>query len=224
MAEINNLPDDVVDVARSLQGKLSEKVEAKLLESIGREIKGGDKGAVLQGVYLCLKFNIALPPWLVRVFCKRMERAEDCWSWDDVFGPLVPKGTKQAGREITKHRHDIWRKVRELRVKGVRGDEVFEKAAAELSLSFPRGWRTIRDIYYSGSKWQRDHFEWVTQMLDAAYQELGPEPAPEKLLVWMNSWTAEHPFQSSEKPTLIKRKTPRSTSAKSRKSERRGKR
>jgi hypothetical protein len=102
MAEINNLPDHL---ARALQGKLTEEVEAKLLESIGREIKGGDKGAVLQGVYTCLKYNIALPPWLVRVFCKRMERAEDYWSWDDVFGPLVPKGTKQAGREIKKHRH-----------------------------------------------------------------------------------------------------------------------
>jgi hypothetical protein len=206
--------DENEAVKRLLEGHLPVEVEAGVLERIGRAIKGGDTNAILHGLRLCFDLNITPPGWLTKAFCKRINKAVDYESWDQAFGRPRKKGGKEAGRELKKHAVKIWLKVRELRASGMRGDEVFREAAADLPIH--RDWQTVRDAYYDNPK-LRGFLEWAAESVEAMEQEQirGPDGAfkvsLDEYARWLVKWFEAHPApplpsSSSEKRPKIKRK------------------
>jgi hypothetical protein len=197
------------------RGLLSEENEAKILESIGRAIKGGDASQVLHGLRHCFMLGITPPRWLTNTFCKRVDHAADFYeSWDRVFGQPHKKGRKKAGRELEKYAVPIFLKIRALRASGMRGDEVYRKAAADLKIY--RDWQTIRDAYYSRSEWHGFQ-EWAIECIEAMERAQIRTPDGEVTVSedeykrWLTDWFEAHPappspLSSSEKRPKIKRK------------------
>jgi hypothetical protein len=195
------------------EGRLSEEIQAKILESIGRAIKGGDPSKVLHGLCLCYQLRITPPSWLTNTFCKRVQWAEDNYeSWDRVFGRPHKKGSKKAGRELEKHAVQIFLKIRELRASGMRGNEVYRRTAADLNIH--RDWQTIRDAYYRSGR-SHSFMRWAIECIEA--MDRGQIRDPDKVSLdefgrWLADWIETHPvpplpLSSSEKRTKIKRKT-----------------
>jgi len=205
------------DESKNLRvARLSEELEAKILQSIGREIKGGNPAAILHGLRLCFTLKITPPSWLTDAFCRRVKKAADSYeSWEPVFGRPHKKGRKKAGRELEKHAVLIWLKICELRASGMRGDEVYRRAAVDLNIH--RDWQTVRDAYYRSRGWHsflKHAVESVEAMERAQIRD--PETGEVKVSSdeferWMADWFQAHPMppllqSSSEKRPKIKRK------------------
>jgi hypothetical protein len=111
-----------------------------------REFEAGDQTVILECMFLCTWFHIEPPDWLEDAFCDRAGSPEKFETWDDAFGPPMPKGTKKAGRQEKRNWLRLARKIQVLRAKGIRGKDAYEQAAKELGLR--GGWEAIRDAYY----------------------------------------------------------------------------
>src|SRR5262249_50881107 len=106
--------------------------------------------------------------------------------------------TKKAGREEKKNWVPLALKIRELRAKGVKGQALYEQAAAELGLN--RGWEAVRDAYYGKGKHWRDAVEYGASSLEAEVREGIRSPAG-KILVsleeyeaWLKNYSKTHPM------------------------------
>jgi hypothetical protein len=128
------------------------------LERARQKFEAGDNTVILKWMFFCTANHIQPPEWLALAFCIRACSPEEFETWDDAFGPPMPKGTKRARREEIKNQIPLALKVHELKAKGVKGDRaLFEQAAKELGLA--RDWKTVRDSFYRQPEYLRDSFK-----------------------------------------------------------------
>jgi hypothetical protein len=61
----------------------------------------GDKGQILPWLDWCLSQDVQVPQWLKEAFCEAYNARRDysIKSWDDVFGPPVPKGARPENEQ-----------------------------------------------------------------------------------------------------------------------------
>jgi hypothetical protein len=137
-------------VAKELVERYRDKAE-RVFDDTRRRLESGDRSAILSSMHFCTFYRIPPPDWLATAFCDAFESCERYQTWDDAFGPPMPKGTKNARRKM--RRYDLAAKITELReVRGAAGQALYEQAATELKNEQPetelKNWQTVRDIYY----------------------------------------------------------------------------
>jgi hypothetical protein len=116
---------------------------AEILEILKQKFEGGDKSALLYAVHHCLLLKRPLPEWLRLAFLDAYEAHArfEIRSWDEVFGPPVPKSTQL---EKEKLRRLIINRVSELKAERPIDRGLFEQIGEELSMPGS----TIDSIYY----------------------------------------------------------------------------
>ena len=144
---------DVDDRTKSPSEAVVQHVN-ETLEEARRKFERGDYSVLLGTMKGCLDFGVLPAPWLVEAFCDRVGHPEEYKTWDDAFGPPLPKGTKEARRKEMKNASALREKIRALRAQNIKGQDLYERAGAELALSC--GWETVRDAYYREPKVIRD--------------------------------------------------------------------
>jgi hypothetical protein len=121
-------------------------IKNKFLVKARQRFEAGDQTVIMECMFLCMWLEIEPPDWLRDAFCDRAGGSTKFETWDDAFGPPMPKGTKKARREEIRNSIRLARKIPELRAKGVRGKNLYELAAKELG--WRGGWEAVRDAYY----------------------------------------------------------------------------
>jgi hypothetical protein len=123
--------------------KVTDEYLAEILEILKQKFEGGDKSALLYAVYHCLLMKRPLPEWLRLAFLHAYEAHArfEIRTWDEVFGPPVPKSTQL---EKEKLRRLIINRVWELRAKRPIDRGLFEQIGEQLDMSGS----TIDSIYY----------------------------------------------------------------------------
>ena len=181
------------------------------LEAARPKFERGDYTVILDTLRVCLDFGVLPAPWLVTAFCDRVRHPEEYKTWDDAFGPPLPKGTKKARRQEMKNASALISKVRALRAQNIKGRDLWERAGAELGLGV--GWETVRDAYYRQPKGIRLVSDRFHECFEALGQELSQKPTDGSfdfesfdMFGWMGNWFDAHPYQPSEKRARIKRK------------------
>jgi hypothetical protein len=116
------------------------------LEEHRRQFEAGDQTVILPCVCLCMGLRIEPPEWLEAAFRDRVWKPYNFKTWNDAFGPPMPKGIKKARREEIKNGMRLVHKVQELKKRGIKGQALFERAAKEVGLK--KGWEATRDFYY----------------------------------------------------------------------------
>ena len=170
------------------------------LEEARKEFEAGDYEVILKSMRLCARQRVQPPDWLISAFCDRVESPENFKTWDDAFGPPMPKGTKQAAREEKKSWVRLALKIRELKTRGIRGEALYEQAAKELRLG---SWQTVRDAYYRKPKNVRDMVSLAASVLEAAVREGIKQPdgqlavSLEEFEDWLIDYAGRHPPSSS---------------------------
>jgi hypothetical protein len=149
--------------------QLQNAIKNKTLEAARQKFEAGDYRVILKCMYLCTHHRVPPPDWLIDAFCDRVGSPENFETWDDAFGSPMPKGTKQAAREEKKNWVPLALKIRKLRAKGIRGQELYEQAADELKLR--AGWESVRDAYYRKPKNSRELVEFAASELEAEIRE-----------------------------------------------------
>jgi hypothetical protein len=125
----------------------TEKYVAEYFERmLKRQFEAGDKSVLLFAIHACLESRRPMPEWLRIAFFNACEAAEgfEIKSWDEVFGPPVPKGTHLK----TEKRNAA---LRFLIVKRVQAEKpidkgLFDKIGQELNP--PLSGTTVSEIYY----------------------------------------------------------------------------
>jgi hypothetical protein len=128
---------------------------AGVLEILKQKFEGGEKPALLFAVYHCLLLKRPLPEWLRLAFLDTYEAHArfEIRSWDEVFGPPVPKGTQlltEKKRRLVIER--VWELKRENPKTAIdRG--LFEKIGEEQGMSGS----AAEGLYYDErSQWLRE--------------------------------------------------------------------
>lgn len=175
--------------------ELQNTIRNITLEAARQQFEAGDYSVILNCMYLCTYYRVQPPDWLIDAFCDRVERPENFKTWDDAFGPPMPKATKQAAREEKKNCVRLAHKIRKLRAKGIRGQALYEQAADELKLR--GGWQAVRDAYYRRGKNFRHMREYAASLGEAQVREKISSPNG-KLLVSLEEYEAwlEHYFKA----------------------------
>jgi hypothetical protein len=182
----------------SFEEFVQDTIKNITLEAARQEFEAGDHRVILNCMYLCTWHRVQPPDWLIDAFCDRVEAPENFETWDDAFGPPMPKGTKKAGREGKKNWVPLALKIRKLRAKGIRGQTLYEQAAHELGLR--GGWEAVRDAYYRKPKNFRDMLEYGAESLEAAVRERIRSPdgrvlvSPEEYEAWLRNYSKTHPI------------------------------
>ena len=177
---------------------LQNAIKDKTLEAARKKFEAGNYRVILNCMYLCTSCRVQPPDWLRDAFCDRVGAPENFETWDDAFGPPMPRGTKRAGREEIKNWVPLVLKIRELRARGIRGQALYEQAAAELHLR--RGWEAVRDAYYRKSKNWREIVEYSVSSLEAQVREkiLSPKGqllvSQEEYVAWLENYMNTHPY------------------------------
>jgi hypothetical protein len=170
--------------------KMQDIIQNRTLEIARQEFEAGDYKVILTCMLLCTRFSIQPPVWLAEAFCDRVGRPEDFETWDDAFGPPMPRGTKRARRQEIKDWLPLALKIHELRAKGIRGQALYEQAAKV----FSGKWETVRDCYYRQPKYIRSLAEGVFRFREALVREkiLSPDGhclvSPEEHEFWMENY------------------------------------
>src|SRR5262245_36627819 len=123
----------------------TDKHVAEVLEILKAKLEHGDKSALLNAIYHCLLLKRPLPEWLRLIFLDLYEAHARLAlrSWDEVFGPPVPKGTHlETEKRKAELRPLVLERVRESGLPIDRG--LFEKIGEELGMPGS----TIDDLYY----------------------------------------------------------------------------
>jgi len=158
---------------RPFTGEISEEVQQLIkqsVESTHQKLEAGDYSVILSGMWLCTYFRIQPPRWLVDALGERILEPAKFKTWDEAFGPPMPRGTKKARREKELTRVPLALKIQQLRAKGVRGQALYEQANAELGLG-SRSWEAVRDAYYLDPKKFRNVWEAFFNIISAAKRE-----------------------------------------------------
>jgi hypothetical protein len=174
-------------------------IQNKTLEGARQKFEAGNYKVILKCMYICMKFRIQPPVWLAEAFCNRVGSPENFETWDDAFGPPMPRGTKRARREEIKDWAPLALEIYKLRAKGIRGQAQYEQAAKV----FSGRWETVRDAYYREPKYIRDMMEYLFRFMEARVREKIFSPdgqclvSPEELDSWLENYFETH------KPKLL---------------------
>ena len=127
----------------------TDKYVAEYFEKmLKRQFEAGDKSALLQAIYGCLQLRRPMPEWLQVAFLNACEAAErfEIRSWNEVFGPPVPKGTHlKTERRNAQLRWTIIERVEALKAEERTVDKgLFEQVGEELGITAT----LVSDIYY----------------------------------------------------------------------------
>jgi len=110
----------------------------------------GDKGAVLEALYLCMREHLPIPVWCEKAYMTGFEkvRGYEVGSWDGAFGKPHPKGTHLGAKEEKRRTMGkVFRRVRELSASGHPVDNnMFEKVGRELGIG---GKSKTGEYYYA---------------------------------------------------------------------------
>lgn len=127
---------------------IEKMVAARELMKRYRSHKEGDKGAVLEALYICVREQFPLPVWCEVAYLERFRKVLDrgAGSWDDVFGRPWPKGSHLgADEQRVKFAPKVFSRVLELHKAGHAIDaNLFEKVGRELGI----GGKTLTEKYY----------------------------------------------------------------------------
>jgi hypothetical protein len=128
--------------------KANKYVDEYLERMLKREFEAGNKSALLDGLYACLELKRPIPKWLQVAFLNAFEAVErlEIRSWDEVFGPPIPKYTHQKSK---KRNAELLRSLIEERVE-TRGKKPVDKSlfmqiGKELGIG---GGTTVSNTYY----------------------------------------------------------------------------
>jgi hypothetical protein len=128
----------------------NDKYAAEYFERmLKRQFEAGDKSVLLFAIYACLELRRPMPEWLRIAFFNACEAAEgfEIKSWDEVFGPPVPKSTHlNTERRNAALRPFIVKRVQALKAERPIDKGLFEKIGQELNP--PRSGTTVSEIYY----------------------------------------------------------------------------
>jgi hypothetical protein len=141
------------------------------LEAARQEFEAGNYKVILKYMYICTCNEIMPPIWLAEAFCDRVGRPENFETWDDAFGPPMPRGTKRARREEMRKWVQLALEIRKLRAKGIKGEELYRQAAYVFG---SLDWQTVRDAYYRKPKDARDTLEKAASFMESQFRKDGP--------------------------------------------------
>jgi hypothetical protein len=142
--------------------KDTDEYLAEILEILKQRFEGGDKSALLYAVYHCLLMKRPSPEWLRLAFLDAYQAHArfEIRTWDEVFGPPVPKGTHlKTRRQHAELRVRLLERVRELG--GPIQPDLFDRIGEELGI----GATTASSLYYD------EHGQWLRE-LDAIADRL----------------------------------------------------
>lgn len=111
----------------------------------------GDRRAVLEALHLCAVHSLPLPGWVAQAYANAymMVRLGEARSWDDVFGPAIPKGAHLS--RVKKERKALavyWEVYRRHAENEPIDDLLFESVGKPLGL----GKTSTSDLYYSAKR------------------------------------------------------------------------
>ena len=201
------------ETKRPFTGELSEEAQKFIkqsVESSRQKLEAGDYSVILIGMWLCTYFRMQPPRWLVDAFGDRISQPAKFKTWDEAFGPPMPKGTKKARREVEVTRDLLALKIHQLRAKGVRGQALYEQANAELGLG-SRSWEAVRDTYYRESKKIRDVREAAFNIIKAAQREkiyssdVQLMVSPEEFNTWVENYFKMKPRDDARLQNFFKK-------------------
>jgi hypothetical protein len=144
-----------------ISDKETDEHLAEILEILKQKFESGDKSALLNAIYRCLLMKRPLPEWLRLTFLHTYEAHArfEIRSWDQVFGPPVPKGTHL---EKEKLRRLIINRVCELKTERPIDRGLFERVGEELGMPGS----TVDGIYYDErSRQLRETYEMLERSL-----------------------------------------------------------
>ena len=129
--------------------KANKYVDEYLERMLKREFEAGNKSALLDGLYACLELKRPIPKWLQVAFLNAFEAAErlEIRSWDEVFGPPIPKYTHQKSKKRNAELLPliIARVEAALKAKRAVDKSLFAQIGKELGIG---GGTTTSNIYY----------------------------------------------------------------------------
>jgi hypothetical protein len=114
-----------------------------------KQYNHGHKRRLLEIIGMCLMHRVPPPEDAREEFLRVCQSMPD--SWDDVFGPPVPKGkSAKAARRRAANRPQVIKVVGRLRKQGTKFPAVFDEAAESPELrEFKLSGSTVREMYYS---------------------------------------------------------------------------
>jgi hypothetical protein len=127
----------------------TDKYLAEILDILKERFNAGDKSALLYAIYHCLLMKRPLPEWLRLTFLHAYEAQArfEIRSWDEIFGPPVPKGTHlKTEKRNAELRLLIIERVEALKTESPIDKGLFEKIGRELNP--PLKGTTVSEIYY----------------------------------------------------------------------------
>jgi hypothetical protein len=109
----------------------------------------GDKSAILEAVFVAANCNMKLPNWAADAFEKYYYEAVELEmhkSWDEVFGPPMPKGVHVGKKLADGIRWDLHSYIKVEHEDGIPlGDGLFEAAGRAFGVSKTKA----NELYYS---------------------------------------------------------------------------
>jgi hypothetical protein len=125
----------------------TDKYLAEVLDILKEQFDAGDKSRLLYAIYYCCLLKRPLPEWLRLYFLHTYEAHArfEIRSWDQVFGPPVPKGTHlEKEKRNAELRLLIIERVRALKAEKPIDKALFEEIGEDLGISGT----TVSEIYY----------------------------------------------------------------------------
>ena len=111
------------------------KLTTKQVEKLRKRFEAGDQTALLDAVDACLRAGLVVPEWAATPFCERYDgyRLLRVKTLDAAFGVQRPPKMKFPERSRRmKDMVEITRRIVKLRAQGVKGEELYERAASGL--------------------------------------------------------------------------------------------
>jgi hypothetical protein len=132
-------PEKISDAYASMLAARCDRAEQKF--------KAGDKSQLLLAMKDCLELRGPIPQWAQDAFLEAYYILPK--SWDDVFGPPIPKGTNlEAARRKSKIGLQLYLEVKRLNAEGTPIDDgLFETVGKQFSVSGG----TAKRMYYDSS-------------------------------------------------------------------------
>jgi hypothetical protein len=136
---------------RRMEPFLNSRIAHELRELYDQH-KGGDKAAILHGLFLCIVNDLPIPRWCAEGFFTAIQDVVEyrAKSWDDVFGRPHPKGTHlEALRKRLEYVAEVRSRIRNLKETNPEiaiDAALFERVGKEFGI----GGKTLTEEYYYG--------------------------------------------------------------------------
>ena len=141
--------------AKKLADLPSEELHEQALNALtvlshfwGIRYRHGNKGALLEAIGASFMVSAEPPLWAREEFVKISQSTPD--SWDDAFGPPVPKGkSAKAARRDRASGPKVITAVNRARKRGTKFPEAFDEAAESPEIrEYELSGAKVREIYY----------------------------------------------------------------------------